>query len=265
MSCLIALYFVFLIYRNQEKRKQEQLERLVETRTQALISANAQLNKANDRLKLVSHSDELTGLKSRRFLFDQLPKDIEHYQSNRESIENQGKCFALLIVNLDNFSQINDVYGSFSGDNCLQQIAALLNDQVQGSDYVVRWSGDEFLILLRDMQKDIMHQFACDVSAKLANYHFVTPDGRKTYITGSVGWAFYPLPLLGGQIISWETSIKIADIALHKAKATGKGCTAYFSFSDNIDAFEFEQSERITEQLENLVGTEQVQLIITAP
>ena len=120
MSFILALYIVFLFYRNQERRKQEELERLVETRTQALISANEQLNKANDRLKLVSHSDELTGLRSRRFLFDQLPKDIEHFQSNRESLEIQGKCMALLILNLDKFSHVNDVFGSFAGDNCLQ-------------------------------------------------------------------------------------------------------------------------------------------------
>ena len=254
---------MFLFYRNQERRKQEELERLVETRTQALISANEQLNKANDRLKLVSHSDELTGLRSRRFLFDQLPKDIEHFQSNRESLEIQGKCMALLILNLDKFSRVNDVFGSFAGDNCLQQIASLLTEQVQGADYVVRWSGDEFLILLRDMQKSAVHQFARSISHQLAGQNFVMPDGRKTKLTGSVGWAFYPLPLLGGQIISWETSIKIADIALQKAKAKKPGSVAYFSFSDNIDAFEFEDSERVAQQLESLLDSEQAKLHIS--
>lgn len=263
MSFILALYIVFLFYRNQERRKQEELERLVETRTQALISANEQLNKANDRLKLVSHSDELTGLRSRRFLFDQLPKDIEHFQSNRESLEIQGKCMALLILNLDKFSRVNDVFGSFAGDNCLQQIASLLTEQVQGADYVVRWSGDEFLILLRDMQKSAVHQFARSISHQLAGQNFVMPDGRKTKLTGSVGWAFYPLPLLGGQIISWETSIKIADIALQKAKAKKPGSVAYFSFSDNIDAFEFEDSERVAQQLESLLDSEQAKLHIS--
>lgn len=263
MSFILALYIVFLFYRNQERRKQEELERLVETRTQALISANEQLNKANDRLKLVSHSDELTGLRSRRFLFDQLPKDIEHFQSNRESLEIQGKCMALLILNLDKFSHVNDVFGSFAGDNCLQQIASMLTEQVLGADYVVRWSGDEFLILLRDMQKGAVHQFARSISHQLAEQEFVMPDGRKTKLTGSVGWAFYPLPLLGGQIISWETSIKIADIALQKAKAKKPGSVAYFSFSENIDAFEFEDSERITMQLEMLLETEQAKLHIS--
>ena len=139
----------------------------------------------------------------------------------------------------------------------------MLTEQVLGADYVVRWSGDEFLILLRDMQKGAVHQFARSISHQLAEQEFVMPDGRKTKLTGSVGWAFYPLPLLGGQIISWETSIKIADIALQKAKAKKPGSVAYFSFSENIDAFEFEDSERIAMQLEMLLETEQAKLHIS--
>jgi hypothetical protein len=113
------------------------------------------------------------------------------------------------------------------------------------------------------MQKGAVHQFARSISHQLAEQELVMPDGRKTKLTGSVGWAFYPLPLLGGQIISWETSIKIADIALQKAKAKKLGSVAYFSFSENIDAFEFEDSERIAMQLEMLLETEQAKLHIS--
>ena len=80
---ITLLYAIFLIYRNQERRKQVELEKQVEARTTELTDTNNKLNLANSQLKQVSHSDELTGLRSRRFLFDQLPKDIEHYQRNR--------------------------------------------------------------------------------------------------------------------------------------------------------------------------------------
>ncbi len=262
-SIAIGLYFLFLIYRNQERRKQIELERLVESRTIELIEANEKLNQVNDQLKEVSHSDELTGLRSRRFVFDQLPKDIEHFQSNRETLEEQGKALSLVIVNLDDFGRVNDLYGPFAGDSCLQQLAALLNDQIQGSDYVVRWSGDEFLILLRDIKKEQVHQFSCDVAKKINQFVIQLPDGRTTQITCSIGWAFYPLPLLGGQIIGWETSVKIADLALHQVKDNGKVGVAYYSFDESLDAFEFEDNEMLEERIANLIDTGQVTLTLT--
>lgn len=255
---VIVIYLIFLMYRNQERRKHIELESLVETRTKALQSANEQLNKVNDQLKLVSHSDELTGLRSRRFVFDQLPKDIEHYQSNRQNFEQQGKLLSLLVVNIDNFSRVNDTYGSFAGDSCLQQLASLLNEQVQGSDYVVRWSGDEFLIVLRDIQKSQVHPFACELVSKIQSSPITMPDGRTISINCSIGWAYYPLPLLGGQIIGWETSVKIADLALHQAKNRGQGGVAYYAFDDSLDAFDFEDSELLATQLNEFLETGQV-------
>ncbi|MEC8139430.1 MAG: triple tyrosine motif-containing protein, partial [Pseudomonadota bacterium] len=81
-SFILLFYLVFWVFRAQEKRKQLALESLVTERTVELREANDKLNQVNSQLKLVSHSDELTGLRSRRFLFDQLPKDIEHFQRN---------------------------------------------------------------------------------------------------------------------------------------------------------------------------------------
>ena len=149
---ILLFYLIFWVFRAQERRKQEALEGLITERTLELRQANDKLGQVNSQLKLVSHSDELTGLRSRRFLFDQLPKDIEHFQRNSQSLQAQGKSLVLVIINFDNFSRINDAYGPIAGDSCLQQMAALLNSRTQGSDYVARWSGDEFLLLLRDFK-----------------------------------------------------------------------------------------------------------------
>lgn len=151
-------------------------------------------------------------------MFDQLPKDIEHFQRNSQSLQAQGKSLVLLIINLDNFSRINDAYGPIAGDSCLQQVAALLNSRTQGSDYVARWSGDEFLLLLRDFKCNLIDSYVSELCQAIADYTFQLPNGETTNITASVGWSFYPLPLLGGQVISWETSINLADIALHQVK-----------------------------------------------
>ncbi|MFY8274151.1 diguanylate cyclase domain-containing protein [Pseudoalteromonas sp. SSDWG2] len=255
VSCIFfAFYLLLWVFRAQERRKQAALESLVEERTMELRDANDKLNQVNSQLKLVSHSDELTGLRSRRFLFDQLPKDIEHYQRNAESLQKQGRALVLVIVNIDNFSRINDSYGPLSGDSCLQQLATLLNSCTQGSDYVARWSGDEFLLLLRDFELDQVNQFARDLCKSIANKRFQLPNGKAMNISASLGWSCYPMPLLGGQVIGWETSVNLADIALHQVKKRGGDGCAHIEFNDQLDAFEFEQSENLDEQIATLQG-----------
>ncbi|GAA80771.1 ligand-binding sensor domain-containing diguanylate cyclase [Pseudoalteromonas sp. BSi20495] len=246
---ILFFYLVFWVFRAQERRKQEALEGLITERTLELRQANDKLNQVNSQLKLVSHSDELTGLRSRRFLFDQLPKDIEHFQRNSQSLQAQGKSLVLLIINFDNFSRINDAYGPIAGDSCLQQMAALLNSRTQGSDYVARWSGDEFLLLLRDFKCNKIDSYASELCQAVAEYSFQLPNGKSTNIMASIGWSFYPLPLLGGQVISWETSINLADIALHQVKKRGGDGVANITFDDQLDAFEFEQNSNVDQQL----------------
>lgn len=246
---ILLLYLVYWVLKAQERRKQEILEGLITERTLELRQANDKLGKVNSQLKLVSHSDELTGLRSRRFLFDQLPKDIEHFQRNSQSLQAQGKSLVLVIINFDNFSRINDAFGPIAGDSCLQQMAALLNSRTQGSDYVARWSGDEFLLLLRDFRCDEIDSYASELCKAIADYAFQLPNGNSTSITASIGWSFYPLPLLGGQVIGWETSINLADISLHQVKKRGGDGVATITFDDQLDAFEFEQNANIDKQL----------------
>ncbi|OUS74061.1 GGDEF domain-containing protein [Pseudoalteromonas sp. A601] len=248
-SFVLLFYLVFWVFKKQERRKQAVLESLVTERTGELRQANDKLNQVNSQLKLVSHSDELTGLRSRRFLFDQLPKDIEHFQRNSQSLQAQGKSLVLLIINFDNFSRINDAYGPIGGDSCLQQMAALLNSRTQGSDYVARWSGDEFLLLLRDFKRSAIGSYVSELCKAIAEHAFKLPNGESINLTASIGFSFYPLPLLGGQVIGWETSVNLADMALHQVKKRGGDGVANIIFDDQLDAFEFEQTNNVEQQL----------------
>jgi diguanylate cyclase (GGDEF)-like protein len=249
---IFLFYLIFWVFRAQERRKQMALENLVADRTTELRKANEKLNQVNTQLKLVSHTDELTGLRSRRFLFDQLPKDVEHYQRNAQSLQQQNKRLVLMILNVDNFSKINDTYGPIGGDSCLQQLATLLNMRTQGSDYVARWSGDEFLLLLRDFKRDEVEEYVGELCKAVADCDFNLPNGKSMKLTVSMGWSFYPLPLLGGQVIGWEASVNLADIALHRVKDQGGDGAATIIFDEQLDAFEFEQSSNIEFQLQTL-------------
>jgi hypothetical protein len=67
-----------------------------------------------------------------------------------------------------------------------------------------------------------------------------------------MGWSLYPLPLLGGQVISWEASVNLADVALHQVKQRGGDGAASITFDEQLDAFEFEQTSNVESQLQML-------------
>ena len=252
---MLILYVVMLLIRNRERRKRQTLRELVDQRTEELQLVNAQLNEANQQLKQLSHKDELSGLRNRHFVFEQLPKDIEHYQRNRESLQSQGKSFALIVINIDGFKHINDSHGPIAGDSVLTQFAVLLTRETRGSDYVVRWGGDEFLIVLRDSQANQIESFIYEMNLAVSSSEFHLPDGQSLSLTCSIGYALYPLPLIGGQLINWEVSLSLADMALHQVKNAGRNGWATVEFDEQVDAFEFEDNDALESFVEQLFAT----------
>ena len=251
---LFCLYGLLWLLRRNTLNKQQQLERLVRQRTQELENSNLKLNELNDQLALLTHKDSLTGLRNRRFMFEQLPKDIEHFQRNRESMQTQGKCVALVHLDLDNFKQVNDQFGNVAGDSCIQQVAGLLIRETRGSDYVVRFAGEEFVLVLRDIQIELVEQFCHQLNEQVARTIFNLPDGHRTRLTCSIGYALYPLELLGGQLINWEITLQLAEMSLYHVKHAGKNGVATIHFDQQVDAFEFEDSSHIEAQVERLLA-----------
>lgn len=251
---LFCLYGLLWLLRRNTVHQQQQLERLVKQRTQELENSNLKLNELNEQLALLTHKDSLTGLRNRRFMFEQLPKDIEHFQRNRESMQTQGKCVALIHLDLDNFKQVNDQFGNSAGDSCIQQVAGLLIRETRGSDYVVRFAGEEFVLVLRDIPLELVAQFSYRLNELVAKTVFNLPDGHRTRLTCSVGYAVYPLELLGGQLINWEVSLQLAEMALYHVKHAGKNGVATIAFDQQVDAFEFEDSSHVEAQVERLLS-----------
>ena len=102
---------------------------------------------------------------------------------------------------------------------------------------------------MRDFKCNLIDSYVSELCQAIADYSFQLPNGETTNITASVGWSFYPLPLLGGQVISWETSINLADIALHQVKKRGGDGVANITFDEQLDAFEFEQNPNVEQQI----------------
>ncbi|WP_337840392.1 diguanylate cyclase [Rheinheimera sp.] len=251
---LLMLYGFAWLWRRKTLQQQQELSKLVRQRTSELQSSNERLYELNDQLQQLTHKDALTGLRNRRFLFEQLPKDAEQYQQNRETLLLQGKCMALLHLDLDHFKQINDMHGNSVGDAVLQQVSALLLRESRGADYVVRYAGEQFVLVLRDVQQNAVADYARQWNQKLASHLFQTPDGQALTLTCSIGYACFPLDLLGGQLISWETSLQLAEIAGKRVKLSGRNGNACLSFDAQVDAFEFEDAGHIEQLVEKLLA-----------
>lgn len=254
LLALIILYGLFWLGRRNNQLREASLTKLVKQRTQELENSNTKLNELNEQLSQLTHKDPLTGLRNRRFMFEQLPKDIEHYQRNRESMLAQNKCIALIHLDLDNFKYINDKYGNSAGDSVLQQISGLLIRETRGSDYVVRYAGEEFMLVLRDVPQDLVKEFALRLNELVALESFLLPDGRAVRLNCSIGYALYPLDLLGGQLIGWEVSLQLAELALFHVKHAGRNGVATILFDQQVDAFEFEDSNHIEAQVEKFLA-----------
>lgn len=251
---LFGLYGIFWLVRRNAIYKQEQLELLVRQRTQELENSNQRLNELNEQLVHLTHKDQLTGLRNRRFMFEQLPKDVEHFQHNRILMQEQGKCIALVHLTLDNFKTVNDKYGISAGDSLIQQLSGMLIRETRGSDYVVRFAGKEFVVVLRDIEAISVKPFCHQLHEQIGKTPFTLPDGDRMRLSCSMGYSVYPLPLLGGQLISWEISLQLAEMALLQLKRNHQSGVASIMFHQQVDAFEFEDSAHIEEQVEKLLS-----------
>jgi hypothetical protein len=95
---------------------------------------------------------------------------------------------------------------------------------------------------------------ALQLNQLVANASFQIPDGRNVSLTCSIGYSCFPLELLGGQLISWEISLQLSEIALRKVKQSGRNGCATLGFDPQVDAFEFEDSGHIDVQIEKLLA-----------
>jgi len=185
------------------KKARADLEIQVKVRT-------AELLKANKMLEEVSITDGLTGLHNYRYLMRVL--DTEYKRARRYNHR-----FALLMLDIDRFKDVNDRYGHPCGDSILQGIGRLLKDCVRNTDIVTRYGGDEMAIILLEVNKAV----AMEVSEKLrgeVEKHSFLWQGTSVNITVSIGVA----AVLEEGIQDWNGLVNAADQALYQAKDGGR-------------------------------------------
>lgn len=165
MVGLVAVFSVHMIYQNVQLRRLQR--RLAEHQIQAEV------------FRRLAMFDALTGLYNRRYAEQRLNAEIARS-------ERRGHPLAIILLDLNEFKEINDTCGHAAGDMVLKEFAERLNRSIRGSDLAVRWGGDEFMLLLVDCNLNQLQH----VLIRLAPFEVVVQK-RKRLITFAAGWQEY--------------------------------------------------------------------------
>ena len=215
LAAALARLLWFLRLRSLIAQK-ERLQRQVEEQTAALRDSHRQLES-------IAYFDLLTSLPNRRMFGDEFSKRINAARRNNE-------IFALLLIDLDLFKQINDTHGHDAGDAVLVETALRLQSAVRNCDCVARLGGDEFAILLAGSRDKLSGQRGIDaveiVCRRILNNCNGTIEfgANSLHIGCSIGIAMFP-----GDSDTEETLYKAADLALYHSKRTRRNGFSWYS------------------------------------
>jgi len=184
-----------------------------------------------NKLLTMAHYDTLTQIPNRTLFLEAATMGISHARRNRS------QC-AILFVDLDHFKNVNDTFGHSVGDELLKDTSVKLASCIREADIMARFGGDEFIVLLNDLESGQNAQYIAERIREKLNVPRIIA-GNDLFITASVGIAVYPND--GGFL---EDLLKNADTAMYAAKESGGNKYCFFDHVMNKNAVTKMQMER---------------------
>jgi two-component system cell cycle response regulator len=163
-----------------------------------------------EQMRHLAETDPLTSCFNRRALMQKLEQEMD--RAARYATMLTG-----MMVDIDNFKQINDTYGHLVGDRVLKQLANLLKREQRSVDIVARYGGEEFVVLLPETTSAESRNFAERILRRVATYDFGEAS-RPVRVTISIGIASYP----DERVSDGESLLRLADTHLYRAKSDGR-------------------------------------------
>jgi len=240
-----------------------QNERLVVETT----GLNEDLRQANETLKRLSLYDSLTNIKNRRFIFDILQPEAERFAFTKNKIQNSIhderepslQVYGVFVVDIDHFKKVNDTYGHACGDKVLKDFVNVLQRMIRKDDVLVRWGGEEFVIVLKRTSPDYLHVFAKKVVDSIGNTAFQVKADTVLKKTCSVGYTTFPFLAEKPLAVSLEQVIEIADRALYEAKNTGRN-KAVFAEYVSADGAVTDHAQLFAEDLDAALASKLIKM-----
>ncbi|MGH8049551.1 MAG: diguanylate cyclase [Arenimonas sp.] len=208
--------------------KRIELEEKVLQRTNELETMTHALADKSRALEEASLADPLTGLRNRRFFDQHIQADIENcfraYDLAREDGKplDDIKGLVFFLIDIDNFKQVNDIQGHAAGDAVLVEVSQRLRQVFRDGDYLIRWGGEEFLIITRSTAREDAYALAERVRSRIVDDNFDLGDGITLKKSCSIGFACFPFIPKAVRALGWHDVVEIADIALYAAKRAGR-------------------------------------------
>lgn len=190
----------------------ETLELLARVRTQLRIKdLNDSLHKANARLKELVDTDDLTGLFNMRSLYRRLDFELDRARRYRRSV-------CVLMMDMDHFKLVNDRHDHLFGSYVLAEVGRIVRENIRKVDFGARYGGDEFLVVLTEIDRTGAEIFAERLRARIEATTFKN-DQHSIRLTVSIGYAIAS-PFM--QNIDARGLVRQADRALYRAKEAGR-------------------------------------------
>lgn len=180
------------------------------------LSLIQRLDETEHRLSILAITDELTGLYNRRYLVRTVKAEFERAQR-------YGSGFSIILLDIDEFKQINDIYGHQTGDRVLQHIAEIGNREKRTVDVLARYGGDEFVFLLPNSRREGVLSFANRIRKHIYR-SLLFIGGEQVQISVSMGVANYR-----PGTSDLESLFNAADTALYEAKLAGRNTAVFFA------------------------------------
>jgi len=207
------------------------LEQLVEERTEELHEKNEALNQALTSLEELSLTDQLTGAHNRHFLKKFIPQELAKLK--RELVTNRDESIGFLMIDIDYFKKVNDTYGHDAGDNVLVEFTQILTKCCRESDWLVRWGGEEFVIVARGQSIEGLELLAERIRSYVESNVFDLGCNQSINCTCSIGITGFPFLNNHFETLTWEQTLNFADLALYLAKNNGRN--TWVSLLENTD------------------------------
>jgi diguanylate cyclase (GGDEF)-like protein len=217
---LFALYSLVNYRTRKLQNERIRLEQAVAERSEALALANKELEE-------MSLTDPLTAARNRRFFQATIGSDVSQairaYSAPDPTRSRRNRDIIFYLIDADHFKEINDRFGHDAGDQMLIDLTARISSAIRYSDVLVRWGGEEFLVVSRFCERKEAATLAARVLSAVAGEPFkVKGAGLSLHRTVSIGWAAFPWNVASPVDVSYEEVLAIADRAMYKAKNSGR-------------------------------------------
>jgi diguanylate cyclase (GGDEF)-like protein len=185
-----------------------------------------ELANANRELLDASLTDLLTGARNRRFFSNSIEADVQQVLrtfASTASTDVRNRDLVFYLIDIDHFKRVNDQFGHQIGDQILIEVAQRINSAARLSDAVIRWGGEEFLLLSRYTDRREAHILANRLLDAVGSRPYrIEVSNADLRVSCSIGWAAFPWTEMEPKLVSHEHVLVLADYALYQAKGSGR-------------------------------------------